>query len=430
MSRKDIELEEELEITAVTAGAAPIRIPGKVASIFPALVHRNYQLYFAGQAVSLIGFWLQAVGIGFLVFQLTHSAFWVGTAAAVGGLPFLVFTTFAGVFIDKMDKKRLLVWTQIAEAFSAILLGVLVISGNINLPLVLVLAAFHGTVGSIDLPARFAFIVEMVGKRDLGSAISLNVGEFNAARFIGPTVAGIVIASFGVGWAFILNGLSFIAGIWAIASIKPVFNHKPEMDVHPFDSLKEGFKFTVGTKKILYFTILAALSAIFIWPYQTLMPPVAEKVFHAGAKGLGSLLSAAGAGSLAGAIFTSAMSQSKNKNAFIFAGLLISSISLFLFSLNENFFLAHVVLAFTGFGTIMLASTLNTQVQLATPDKMRARVLALYLTMFVGMMPVGNIIAGTIAQKSSSQFAIGAGSVIVLFAGLFLYLKGAFSNLG
>ena len=429
MSRKDIELEEELEITAVTAGAAPIRLPSKITSIFPALVHRNYQLYFAGQAISLIGFWLQAVGIGFLVFQLTHSAFWVGTTAAIGGLPFLVFTSFAGVFIDKMNKKKLLVWTQVAEAFSAILLGVLVVSGNINLPLVLVLAAFHGTVGSIDLPARFAFIVEMVGKRDLGSAISLNVGEFNAARFIGPTIAGIVIASFGVGWAFILNGLSFIAGIWAIAAIKPVFNHKPEMDVHPFDSLKEGFKFTLGTKKILYFTILAAISAIFIWPYQTLMPAVAEKVFDSGAKGLGSLLSAAGAGSLAGAVFTSAMTGSKNKNAFIFAGLLISSISLLLFALNKNFFLAHVVLVFAGFGTIMLASTLNTQVQLATPDKMRARVLALYLTMFVGMMPVGNTIAGIIAQKTSSQFAIGTGSAVVLATGLFLYLRGAFSNL-
>ena len=199
MSRKDVEIEEELEITAVTAGAAPIRLPGKVSAVFPALVHRNYQLYFAGQAVSLIGFCLQAVGIGWLVFQLTNSAFWVGTTAAIGGLPFLVFTPFAGVFIDKMDKRKLLIRTQVAEAASAILLGVLVVTGNINLALVLILAVFHGTVGSIDLPARFAFIVEMVGKRDLASAISLNVGEFNAARFIGPTVAGIVIASFGVG---------------------------------------------------------------------------------------------------------------------------------------------------------------------------------------------------------------------------------------
>ena len=147
MSRKDIELEEELEITAVTAGAAPITLPSKITSIFPVLVNRNYQLYFAGQAVSLIGFWLQAVGIGFLVFQLTHSAFWVGTTAAIGGLPFLVFTAFAGVFIDKMDKKKLLIRTQVAEAFSAILLGVLVVTGNINLPLVLILAAVHGTVG-------------------------------------------------------------------------------------------------------------------------------------------------------------------------------------------------------------------------------------------------------------------------------------------
>ena len=154
------------------------------------------------------------------------------------------------------------------------------------------------------------------------------------------------------------------------------------------------------------------------------MGDVGGKCWEGGGKGLGSLLSAAGAGSMIGAVFTSAMTRSKNKNAFIFAGLLISSISLLLFAINKNFLLAHVVLAFAGFGTIMLASTLNTQVQLATPDKMRARVLALYLTMFVGMMPVGNSIAGIIAQKTSSQFAIGTGSVVVLFVGLFLYLRG------
>lgn len=428
MAKGDILAEQELEITAVTAGAAPVQLPGKVVSIFPALAHRNYQLYFFGQGISLIGFWLQAVGIGWLVFQLTHAAFWVGTVAAIGGIPFLVFTTFAGVFIDKVNKQKLLIWTQVAEAISAILLGSLVVTGNINLPIVIVLAVFHGTVGSIDLPARFAFIVEMVGKRDLASAISLNIGEFNAARFIGPTIAGLVIASFGVGWAFILNGFSFLAGIWAIAMIRPVFNHKPQMDIHPLVSLKEGFRFAVRTEKILYFTILAAISAIFIWPYQTLMPPIAEKVFAAGAKGLGSMLSAAGAGSLAGAIFTSAMSKAKNKNHLIFTGLLISAISLFLFSLNRSFTIAHGLLFFAGFGTIMLASTLNTQVQLATPDKMRARVLALYLTMFVGMMPIGNALAGTIAQRTSSQAAIGFGAIVVLVVGLFLYFKGNFSN--
>src|SRR3989344_7722564 len=199
MAQKDILIEEQLEISTRTGAAAPIQLPPGFLSIFPAFAHRNFQLYVAGQAISLVGFWLHQVASGWLVFELTGSAFWIGTTAAIGGLPFLIFTTFAGVFIDKMDKRKLLIRTQVAEAFSAILLGALVVTGNINLPLVLALAAFHGTVGSIDLPARFAFIVEMVGKRDLGSAISLNVGEFNAARFIGPTVAGIVIASFGVG---------------------------------------------------------------------------------------------------------------------------------------------------------------------------------------------------------------------------------------
>ncbi len=429
MTKKSLLVEEELEITAVTSGVAPVRLPEQVVSIFPALSHRNYQLYFAGQGISLIGFWLQVVGNGWLVFQLTHSAFWVGAAAAIGGLPFLLITTLAGVLIDKTNRQKLLIFTQIAEAILAITLGLLVITAHANLATVLILAFAHGTVGAIDLPARFAFIVEMVGKKDLASAISLNVGEFNAARFIGPTIAGFVIATLGVGWAFILNGISFIAGIWAIYKIRPIYRQRAQVETHPLKLLKEGLNFIIGSRRILYLTILATLTAIFIWPYQTLMPPVAENVFAVGAKGLGSLLSAAGAGSLAGAIFTSAKSKEANRSLFILWGLVISGVSLLLFSINRDFALAHFLLFLVGFGTITLASTLNTQVQLATPDALRGRILAVYLTMFVGMMPAGNALAGIIAGKTSSLFAIGLGAAVVLLFGGYFYLKGIFTDL-
>ena len=427
MVKDDIVIEEELEITAVTAGAAPIILPGRVISIFPALAHRNFQLYFAGQAISLVGFWLQQVGMGWFVFQLTHSVFWVGTVAALGGLPFLFVTPFAGVFIDKVNRQNLLVWTQVADAFIALILGVSIITNSAGLAIIIPLAAANGLIGAIDLPARLTFIVEMVGKRDLASAIPINNAVFNGARFVGPALAGALIASFGVGWTFIFNAISYIPGIWAIVAMRPVYDYKPEVDVHPIESLKTGLRYSFTHSQISIFIVLAALSAIFIWPYQTLMPVIAQNVFHTGAGGYGSLLSAIGAGSLSGAIFTSAMSRRNIKGQFILAGLVISSIGLILFTLNHNLALAHILLFIIGFALLIEVATLNTLVQLVSPDNMRGRIMAVYITMFVGMMPLGNALAGTIAQRTSAMFTIGLGAVIVLIIGLLMYLRGSFS---
>lgn len=428
MSEKNRLIEEDIEL-ALTSGAAPVQLPGKIISVFPALAHRNFQLYAFGQAISLIGFWLHQVAIGWLVFQLTHSAFWVGAAAAVGGLPFLFFTTFAGVLVDKVNKRKLLIWTQVAEAVIAITLGLLVFTQKANLEVVIILFFVSGTIASIDLPARLTFIVEMVGKRDLASAIPINNGLFNAARFIGPAIAGALIASVGAGWPFILNGLSFIAGIWAIIKIRPIYSFSPDKNSSPMDSLKEGIKYSFSHPKISYFIILGFVSAVFVWPYQTLMPVIAEKVFSSGPSGLGSLLSSAGAGSLAGAIFVSANSRRENKIAFVMIGILLSTISLILLSLSNNFLLAHALLFFSGFGMLTQVSTVNTLVQLYSPDQMRSRIMAVYLTMFIGMMPLGNALAGTIAHYTSALFAIGFGASVSLLVGLTFYFRGIFTKL-
>lgn len=428
MAKEDILIEEDLEITAATAGAAPIILPGKVISIFPALAHRNFQLYFAGQAISLIGFWLQQVGMGWYVFQVTHSAFWVGTIAALGGLPFLFITPFAGVFIDKVNKQSLLVWTQVADAIVAFVLGTLIIKGSASLYLVIPLAALSGIIGAIDLPARLTFIVEMVGKRDLASAIPINNAVFNGARFIGPAFAGALIAYLGVGWTFILNSVSYIPGVLVIMAMRPVFKHKLQGNVHPLESLITGLKFSFRHSQISSIMTLAAITAIFIWPYQTLMPIIAQKVFHAGPGGYGSLLSAIGAGSLMGAIFTSAMSRRNSKGSFILTGLAISSLGLILFTINHNFAIAHILLFIIGFALLIEVATLNTLVQLASPDNLRGRVMAVYITMFVGMMPIGNALAGAVAQRTSAMFTIGAGAIIVFIIGIYFYLKGTFSE--
>lgn len=428
MAQDDLLIQEDLEITAVTAGAAPVVIPQKVASIFPALTHRNFQLYFFGQAISLIGFWLHQVSLGWLVLQMTHSAFWVGAVTAIAGLPVLFFTIFAGVIIDKINKQKLLVITQVAEAAAAIILGILVLTNTITLPLVIFLSFTIGTVAAIDLPARLTFLVEMVGKEDLASAIPINNGLFNAARFIGPAIGGFLIVTTGMAWPFILNGISFIAGIWAILKVKPVYHGKTETDIHPLESLKKGLDFSFSHPKIVYFMVLAATTAIFLWPYQTLMPLIAENVFNTGAQGYGSLLSAAGAGSLIGAIFTSSQSKRKYKGNLVIMGILLSGLSFILFAINRNYLFAHVLLFISGFGLLTQVSINNTLVQLNSPDELRGRVMAIYLTMFVGIIPLGNIIAGIIAQHTSTMFTVGLGGAAILILGAIYYFKGIFSK--
>lgn len=429
MAKNDfLQTEENLELASL-AGAAPVKLPKKLGSLFPALTHRNFQLYTFGQIISLVGFWLQQVGIGYFVFQLTHSEFWVGAAAAIMGLPFLLFTNFAGVYIDRLDKKKILLFTQATEAVVDIILGILIITNHATLPIVLVAIFIVGIINAIDLPTRLTFLIEMVGKRDLGSAVPINNGLFNAARFVGPAAAGLLIAATSVGWTFILNGISFIAGIWAVLQIKSIYKYDVEIDVHPFQSLKDGIKFSFTHPKIFYFILLAFFTAIFIWPFQTLMPPIAEKTFHSGAGGLGTLLSAAGFGSLTGAIFTSANSRKNDKIIFIMVGGLISSLALILFSLNRNFILAHVLLYFVGFGTLTMVSTLNTLVQLNSPDHMRARINAVYISMFVGMMPLGNALAGIIAEHITAMTTLRISAIIFLAIAALLYSKGIFTNL-
>jgi MFS family permease len=420
--------EESMKITAATAGAAPIQFPGKVISVFPALAHRNFQLYFIGQVISLIGFWLQQVGLGWLVFQVTNSAFWVGAAIGIAILPSLFFSTFAGVYIDKVNKKKLLIFTQSSEAIIATIFGFLILTTDIHLTTIITIVFINGMIFAVDMPTRLTFVVDMVGKKDLASAVPINAGIFNAARFVGPALAGLLIATLGVGWTFVLNGISFIPAIIALILIRPLQINIVEKHLKPLDSLKEGLKFSFTHHQIFYFMILAAITAIFLWPHQTLMPVIAERVFSSGPKGLGTLLAASGAGSLLGSIFTSSQSRRKNKGKLILYGLVSGCITIVLFSINRNFIFAHILLFIIGFSMMMYITTVNTLVQLASPDKMRGRIMAVYLTMFVGMMPFGNILMGFVAEKTSAIFAVGLGGIIVLSIGAVLYLKGVFKN--
>ncbi len=394
----------------------------RITSIFPAFKNRNFRLYFAGQFTSLIGTWLQIVAQSWLVLQLTNSAFLMGLVAAIGSLPTLLFSLFGGVIVDRFPKKKIVIFTQIAAMILAFTLGILTILKIINVVEIAILAFLLGTVSAIDMPARQVFTVEMVGKKDLASAIAINSGTFNAARVVGPAVAGLLIAVFGTGGAFILNGVSYIAVIIALFFIKtqPLPANK---NLHPIKAVKEGVKYAFFHPLIKTLLLFAGVVSVFGWSYSTLMPIVAQNTFHLNATGLGYMYSATGLGAVAAMILISAFSQKRNPFLFILGGNMIFAISMILFTFVNYLPLALILLFLTGFGLLSQFSMINTTIQHSVSDEMRGRVMSLYTLMFVGLSPIGNFEIGLVAERTNPEFAIRLGVIIALFYSLYLFTK-------
>lgn len=393
----------------------------KVLNIFPALRSRNYQLYFIGQLVSMIGTWLQAVAQGWLVLKLTNSVFLIGVVAAVSTLPTLLFSLFGGVIVDRFSTRKILIFTQSAAMVLAFILGLLTILNIITVLEIMVLAFLLGVVIALDSPARQAFTVEMVGKEDLPSAISLNSGIFNGARVIGPSIAGFLIAIFGVGGAFILNGISYIAVIAALFMMK-IADMVPQTHSHPLLAIKEGVQYSTKHPIIRTLLIFAGVVSIFGWSYTTVMPYIVEHTFHQGAAGLGYMFAASGIGALFATVTVSAFTKKIRGIVFILGGNTIFAIGAILFSLTSNIWLAYLFLFIAGFGLLAEFAMINTTIQSLVEDKYRGRVLSIYTIMFFGLAPVGNLQIGFFSEHFGTSFAIQLGSVITLLAGGLVYL--------
>lgn len=389
---------------------------------FPAFKHRNYRLYFGGQLVSLIGTWLQNVAQGWLVLQITHSAFWVGTVTAIGTLPIMFFALFAGVLIDRFPKRKVLMIAQFSAMIFAVTLGLLTIFGVVTLWQIILIAFLLGLVNSIDMPGRQAFAVEMVGKEDLHSAIALNSGIFNGARVIGPAIAGILIASIGTGGAFILNGLSFMGLVVALRMMN-VQDKVHEVHSNPFRAIKDGVSYAYHHKLIRTLLLYTSIVSIFGWSYTTIMPVVAEEVFHKDASGLGTLYMVAGLGALIGTVMVSSVSRKMNPIVFIFSGAIIFSISLIAFSFMDNFAASLFFMFFSGLGLIMQFATMNTTIQRSVEDSLRGRVMSLYTLMFLGLSPIGSFQIGLVAQHMGSMFAIRIGAIFILIFSILLFTQ-------
>lgn len=383
---------------------------------FAALTHRNFRLFLVGQGTSLIGTWMQTVALGWLVLQLTNSPFYVGFNSALRSLGVLLFTLYAGIVADRVDKRRLIVVTQALSMLEAFALAALAWGHVAAIWPVMVLAAFIGVVSAFDIPARQSFIVEMVGKADLVNAIALNSSMFNAARVVGPAIAGALIGLLSIGWCFFLNGVSYLAVIWSLLAMRlPAWTPRPT-GPSAWAGFREIVAFIRSDRRVSTLVVLTALLSVFGFPFLPLMPVFARDVLHTGPGGYGGLMVAVGVGAMLGALALAAFSSRVPKGRLLLAGGTAFGLLVAAFSLSRSFALAIAFLAVAGCAMIVNNALTNTMLQTLVPDHLRGRVMGFYSFVFVGLAPLGAFQAGVFAERFGAPLAVGTGAVICALA--------------
>jgi MFS family permease len=369
--------------------------------------YRNYRLFFAGQAVSLIGTWIQSIATSWMVYRFTNSAFLLGAVAFLGQIPTFIITPFGGVLADQFNRRRMLVITQTLAMLQAFLLAFLAISGRIQVWHIFVLSALLGTINAFDVPIRQSFVVEMVeDKADLGNAIALNSFMFNGARLIGPSIAGFIIAAMGEGPCFLLNGLSFFAVIFALLAMK--VKHAPRLKRDPLlKSFKEGVVYAFSFAQMRYVLLLVILTSVMGMSYVVMMPVFARDILGGGAHTLGFLMGSAGLGALIGAVYLASKKGTEGLiERLIPSSVIAFGLSLAAFSLSTNLWLSLIMILCAGFGVMVQTVASNTVLQHLTHDDKRGRVMSLYAMAFMGMMPFGSLLAGILAGRIGAPHAL------------------------
>ncbi len=386
-------------------------------------VHRNFRLFWIGQTVSLIGTWMQQVGQGWLALELTNSAFLVGLVSAAGSFPVLLLSLYGGVVADRRNKLRIVIVCQALLLVEAAALWWFTWTGRINVHWLLALTTLGGVISAFEIPARQAMIVELVSREDLVDAIALNSGGFNLARIVGPSIAAIILAKFGLAWCFGINALSYFAVLGSLARIKlPAWTPVQHL-VSPFEQLKQGLNYIRSSRSVSGLMGVIAIYSIFGFQYLTMMPVVARDVLHTGASGYGLLLSFVGIGALTGALSLAGLGarirrgRLFNATAYAFAGLTI------LFSLMRSVHLAAFVLLFLGLTMLINGALANGILQSVVPDELRGRVMATYVFVYVGFTPIGSFLAGVVARSVGVQWAIFSGGVVMLAYAIWAFSK-------
>jgi MFS family permease len=379
-----------------------------------ALRHRNYRLFFSGQLISLVGTWMQTVAESWLVYRLTGSAALLGVAGFASQIPVFLLATIGGTVADRGNRHRIMIITQTASMVLPLVLAALVFTGRVQVWHVFTLAAALGVVNAFDVPARQAFVVEMVGKDDLVNAIALNSSLFNGARTIGPAVAGILLAAVGEGWCFLLNGLSYIAVITGLLLMKLPARPKV-LHTHPaFAATIEGFRFIRRSPPVRDLLLMIGLVSFAGLPFSVLMPIFADSILHGGPKGLGLLMASAGFGSLCGALILASRSTIRGLGRIVAVSAVIFGVALTMFALSRVFWLSAILLLAVGMSTITQAASSNTLIQSMVPDALRGRVMAVYAMMFMGMSPIGALFEGALAERIGAPYTVAIGGCICI----------------
>ena len=390
---------------------------------FRALNHKNFRLYFGGQGISVVGTWVQRIALTWLVYRLTNSAFLLGVVGFSGQIPLLIVTPFAGVLADRLDKHKILLYAQVLSMIQAFILAALVLTNTIQVWEIIALSIILGILDAVDMPTRQSFMVEMVGKEDLGNAIAINSSMVNGARLIGPSIAGILISLFGEGWCFLLNASSYIAVIISLLKMDIIHKKTSSKKKDTLLELKEGIQYAFGFSPIKSLLILLAVVSFMGTPIRILAPVFVKQFFHGGADLFGFLMGASGLGALCGAIFLMNRKSVLGLGRLITYSVFLFGIGLIAFAISHVFVLSVIFMFMTGLGMMIQLAGSNTMLQTIVDNDKRGRVMSLYAMSFRGIAPFGSLLAGIAAGLIGASLTLVVGGIFCLIAAIYFLIN-------
>ncbi len=393
--------------------------------MFRALKHKNYRLFVSGQSLSLIGTWIQQVAMTWLVYRLTNSAFMLGIVGFSGQLPLFIIAPLAGVFADRWDRHKMLLYTQSLALVQALVLSALVFTEVVHIWQLIVLAVLLGTINAFDMPIRQAFVSDMINdkKEDLGNAIALNSSMVNAARLVGPSIAGILIATVGEGWCFLINSLSYVAVVVSLLKMDVKFISKRKKESKIVQELKEGFSYTFGFPPIMYLILLLAIVSLMSNSLTLLSPVFAKDYLHGNASTFGFLMAGYGSGALIGAVYLLNKENVLGLGKLIAYAVILLSLSMFGMAFSRIFILSVVLMLTAGTGMMLHIASVNTLLQTISEESKRGRVMSFYAMAFRGMSPFGSLIGGSLGGWIGAPLTLIIGAAASLSSALFYLSK-------
>ncbi len=388
--------------------SAPGSARGPIAHAWRALRHRNFKLFFFGQSTSLIGTWMTRLATAWLVYQLTHSALLLGVVSFCGQIVSFLLGPFAAVWVERLERRRLLVCTQTAAAVQSLTLAALTLAHVVTLGEIIALMMFQGLINAFDMPGRQSFLVQMVEDRgDLANAIAINSSMVNGARLIGPAIGGLIIAAFGAGWCYLIDGVSYLAVIVSLLLMRlATMKGRGRPGTSLIEELREGWQYVSGSRPIRTILLLLALTCVMGWSYSVLLPVFAGEVLHGGAYTLGWLTAASGLGAFSSALTLAMRKSILGLTRALQAAVVVLGVGLILFGFSHVLWASLALLAAIGFGLIQTAAACNTIIQSLVADDMRARVMGYYTMAFVGSTPLGSLAAGALAQRIGAPHTV------------------------